>query len=95
MLGRWGCTFGAVCFLGILLGQEGDSCSHSGVLAGLPVVGCLLGLSYGNFFEGWCCFTTSFLCVSTPGGTLLPSQNYSEGASYLLGKQIIPRRNIF
>lgn len=57
--------------LGLLLGQEGDSCSHSGVLAGLAVAGCLLGLSHGNFFAG---------CVSTPGGTLLPSENDSEGA---------------
>lgn len=59
---------------GLLSGQEGP---HSGVLA---VVGCLLGLSNGNFFAGWCCFTTSFLCVSTPGETLLPSGNDCEGA---------------
>ncbi|XP_014731433.1 PREDICTED: uncharacterized protein LOC106852964 [Sturnus vulgaris] len=81
--------------LGLLLGQEGDSCSHSGVLAGLALAGCLLGLFYGNFFVGWCCFTTSFLCISTPGGTLLPSQNDCEGPVYLLEKHLIPLRKNF
>lgn len=95
MLGKWGCTFGAVlCWLprsfrpgrGFLQPQWGP---------GRPGCGWLpAGSFYGNFFVAWYCFTTSFLCISTPGGTLLPSQNHCEGPSYLLEKHLIPHRKI-
>ena len=78
--------------LGLLWGQQGDSCSQSGVLAGLAVAGCLLGPSFLR--ELLCRLALSHqVCpvCRTQGGTLLPSQKDSEGASYLQGKQLIPR----
>lgn len=77
-----------------LLGQEGDSCSHTGVLAGLAVAGCLLGLSMG--ISLWVGAVSPHLsCVSVPQeGTLLPSQNHCEGPSYLLEKHLILHRKI-
>lgn len=72
--------------------QRGDSCSHSGVLAGLAVAGRPLGPS---FLGGLLCrlVLSHYVChvCCTPGGTLLPSWKDSEGASYLQGKQLILR----
>lgn len=67
MLGRWGCTFEVVLPESSFRPGRG----HGEVLA---VAVCLLGLSYGNFFAGWCSFTTSFLCVSTQEGLSCPQE---------------------
>lgn len=95
MLARWGYTFVqlfSVGSLGLLWGQQGDSCSHSGILAGLAVAGRLLGPS---FLGGLLCrlVLSHYVCrvCCTPGGTLLTSWKDSEGASYLQGKRLIPR----